>query len=233
MTRLKEYKVTVTYPYGSKPTKQVVVPGINPRDAEEIAENMYGGKARATSELRGKKMKTYEEFTGEINEAIAAARLAQLAAKGKGAAAAAKMSADGLKAAPAAASAAKNTMKALPGTASKGGALGGGALAKVTPKAKPAGGALARTNNSGAIVRQTNSGPGREAVERRPAAKPGGGYMTSPDGTGKPRPAPEDKPKNNKKGKKRRVNRGGPGGTEMGVAAGTDMNLAKTKGGYN
>ena len=68
MTRLKEYKVTITYPYQSKPTKQVIVPGINPRDAEEIAENIYGGKARATSENRGKKMKTFDQFSQEAKQ---------------------------------------------------------------------------------------------------------------------------------------------------------------------
>ena len=79
MTRLKEYKVTITYPYQSKPTKQVIVPGINPRDAEEIAENIYGGKARATSENRGKKMKTFREFNEEVQELLEAPTEAQAA----------------------------------------------------------------------------------------------------------------------------------------------------------
>ena len=75
MTRLKDFKVTITYPYQSRPTKQVIVQGINPRDAEQIAENIYGGKARVNSEVRWKKMKTFKEF----NEAVSAVRLAQLA----------------------------------------------------------------------------------------------------------------------------------------------------------
>ena len=66
MTRLKEYKVTITYPYQSRPTKQVIVSGINPRDAEMIAQNIYGGIARTTSENRGKKMKTFREFNEDV-----------------------------------------------------------------------------------------------------------------------------------------------------------------------
>jgi len=53
MTRLKNYNVTIIYPYQSRPSKQVVVLGINACDAEQTAQNIYGGIARATSEKQG------------------------------------------------------------------------------------------------------------------------------------------------------------------------------------
>ena len=63
MTRLKEFNVTITYPYQSRPAKYVVVQGINFPDAEATARNLFGGNARCTGEHKPKKMKTFKEFT--------------------------------------------------------------------------------------------------------------------------------------------------------------------------
>ena len=117
-------------------------------------------------------MKTYAE-------AVSAMRLAQLAAKGKGQAAADKMKADNLTS-----TATKPTpKKALPGT-TRGGDLAGGALA-TRPKKKmnpPSSSALAKTKSTG------SSAPSKDAVGKRATSK---GYMSTPDATtGKP-----DKPR--------------------------------------
>ena len=177
MTRLKDFKVTITYPYQSRPTKQVIVQGINPRDAEQIAENIFGGRAKVTSQVRGTKIKTFKEF----NEAVSAVRLAQLAAKGKGTAAAAQMAADGLKAA---GTAAKAT-KALP----PAGGTGGSAIFKASrPSPKLPGtkaGALVRSS-AGALVR---SSAGQSALAKTGKVTPASGVA---DEKQSPGPGPRD-----------------------------------------
>ena len=94
-------------------------------------------------------MKQYNDFLGE---AVSAARLAQLAAKGKGAAASAKMAADGLKGQKAASSAlAVTKKKKLPG------------------------------KKSGALVKVGADVAGALANRPKKNKKPGAGYMSSPD----------------------------------------------------
>ena len=157
MTRLKEFNVTITYPYQSRPAKYVVVQGINFPDAEATARNLFGGNARCTGEHKPKKMKTFKEF----NEAVSAVRLAQLAAKGKGAAAASKMAADGLKSAKTASKATSAAKKALPAagsTAKKLGGSGGGALVK-SPQSRPGG------SKAGSIVKSALKTGAEAAVQ--------------------------------------------------------------------
>ena len=105
-------------------------------------------------------MRTYQEF----NEAISAARLAQLAAKGKGAAAAAKMKADKLSSERT--TTATKPKPALPGSSTSGGSLAGGALAKRSSFNKPKSGALATTSKgkSGALATR---GPVKPASGRK------------------------------------------------------------------
>ena len=185
MTRLKEFNVTITYPYQSRPAKEVVVQGINFPDAEATARNLFGGNARCTGEHKPKKMKTFREF----NEAVSAVRLAQLAAKGKGAAAAAKMSVDGLKGAKTASKATSAARKALPAASS----TGGGALVK-SPTTRPGGskagnivksalktgaeaavqGALAkRPSNPGALAKTGKVTPASGVADEKQAPGPG------------------------------------------------------------
>ena len=156
MTRLKEFNVTITYPYQSRPAKYVVVQGINFPDAEATARNLFGGNARCTGEHKPKKMKTFKEF----NEAVSAVRLAQLAAKGKGAAAASKMAADGLKGAKTASTATSAAKKALPaaGSTAKKPGGGGGALVK-SPQSRPGG------SKAGSIVKSALKSGAEAAVQ--------------------------------------------------------------------
>ena len=120
-------------------------------------------------------MKSYTEF----KEAISAARLAQLAAKGKGDAAKAKMAADNLKSS---APSTTTTTKALP--SGKGGALARRPSAQ--QKSKP-GAIVKRPSSSGAIVR-TKASPDKKTTKNTVSSNKG--YMTAPDGPGKP-----DKPR--------------------------------------
>ena len=124
-------------------------------------------------------MKTY----AQINEAISAARLAQLKAKGKGDAAAAQMKADNLSSSKVSSTATSSARKALPSGETKGGALGGGALAKRSSQ----GTSITKrdTGKSGGLVRKTFTKPSPSKNKKTPK-----GYMTSPDGPGKP-----DKPR--------------------------------------
>ncbi len=121
-------------------------------------------------------MKTYSQF----NEAISAARLAQLAAKGKGSAATAKMKADKLSSSQVASKPIQGKTKSLPGG---------------TTKALPGdkGGALVRSSSKGTQITKKDTGKSGGLVRKtftKPHLKSGGGYMTSPDGVGKP-----DKPR--------------------------------------
>jgi len=109
-------------------------------------------------------MKTYKQF----NEAVSAIRLAQLALKGKGGAAAAKMAADGLKAG----SKLAPKTKALPGKASS-------ALTKVKPPGgKPPSGAppkaLPGTSSSALTKVKPTSGDIMKAKRPPSRAKPDG-----------------------------------------------------------
>ena len=98
-------------------------------------------------------MKTY----AQINEAISAARLAQLKAKGKGDAAAAQMKADNLSSSKVSSTATSSARKALPSGETKGGALGGGALAKRSSQ----GTSITKrdTGKSGGLVKKTFGKP--------------------------------------------------------------------------
>lgn len=119
-------------------------------------------------------MKSYNNF---LSEAISAARLAQLAAKGKGGAATAKMKADNLKSSTTTTRSTTTTKpKSLPGTGSRGGALvkrnsktlpggsGGSAVEKTQPSMSGSGGSSARkpsaqqTSKGGAVVRANRTG---------------------------------------------------------------------------
>lgn len=65
MTSLSDFKVTITYPYESRRGFEVIISAINSRDAELIAVRQYGGRARVSSRVSKKKMKTYESFCAE------------------------------------------------------------------------------------------------------------------------------------------------------------------------
>ena len=126
-------------------------------------------------------MKTY----AELNEAISAARLAQLKAKGKGDAASAKMKADNLSSSKVSSTATSSDRKALPSGETKGGALGGGALVKRSSQ----GSSITKrdTGKSGGLVRKTFTKPSKTSSTKTKTPK---GYMTTPDGPGTP-----DKPR--------------------------------------
>lgn len=121
-------------------------------------------------------MKSYNNF---LSEAISASRLAQLAAKGKGGAAAAKMKADNLTSSAVKARSTTTTKpKSLPGTGSSG-----GALVKRNPKTLPSG-------SGGAITKKTQpsvSGGSGGSLTRRPSAQQTGkgGAVVRANRTGK------------------------------------------------
>lgn len=135
-----------------------------------------------------------KDYKGFIQEAVSSARLMQIAAKGKGASAAQKMAADGLKAYKNRSPQASGGQKALPG-ATKGGAMvktntSGGALAVKKGKDGNSGGDLVKTGNKKENQRDF-TGFKRTGVSDK-------GYMTSPDTTTNKR----DEPKTSKFTKK-------------------------------
>jgi hypothetical protein len=132
-------------------------------------------------------MRSYNSF---LDEAVAAAGLARLAAKGKLASAEAQMAANGLKAAPGApktsSALAIRKPKALPGGK-------GGAIVKPKPKALPGsdGGKLARVNKTPGSIVRTSTTPDKKPSsvpdEKQSGNKPGtsrrpSDWGTKPDG---------------------------------------------------
>ena len=103
-------------------------------------------------------MKTYSE----LNEAISAARLAQLKAKGKGDAASAKMKADNLSSSKVSSTATSSARKALPSS-------NGGALVKRSSQ----GSSITKrdTGKSGGLVRKTFTKPSSTKAKSVPDEK--------------------------------------------------------------
>jgi hypothetical protein len=220
MTSLSDFKVTITYPYESRRGFEVIISAINSRDAELLAVRQYGGRARATSRVSKKKMKTFEQFNEDIRQLTEAPTEAEAAKMAPGLSPEKRRAALERNARNQARRSTPDTptdrMRRAPQKALPPGAVGGAVQkAKQSPGfagiqkrpsgslAKTSAGALAKPNNSSsAIVRTKQSGPSREAVGKsvaddRARRRPSAGYMTNPDGPSK---TPRQRPTRQKPG---------------------------------